>query len=277
MVLEELSRVEWLELAAGLAATGAVAGILAGLLGVGGGIVIVPVLSWTLALVSFPGEISQHLAVATSLATIIPTAISSARAHHTRGAVDFDVLRLWAPAIVLGALAGGILSKFIGGDGLRLIFGYVALAVAVNMALPTKIVIGPALPASAWTNRAIAAAIGGFSSLMGIGGGTLSVPTMTAFSVPIHRAVGTAAAMGLLIAVPGVLGFIWSGFGVLGLPPFSLGYVSIPAVILIVPTTFLFAPLGARLAHSLNQRYLRLVFALFLAITAIRMLWSVYA
>jgi uncharacterized membrane protein YfcA len=99
---------------------------------------------------------------------------------------------------------------------------------------------------------------------------------MTAFSVPIHRAVGTAAAMGLLIAVPGVLGFIWSGYGVPGLPPFSLGYVSIPAVIMIVPATYLFAPLGAKLAHRLNQKYLRLAFAVFLAITAIRFLWTVY-
>lgn len=276
MTLAELSAIEWVGLAAGLAATGAIAGILAGLLGVGGGIVIVPVLSWILTLISFPSETSQHLAVATSLATIIPTAISSARAHQRRGAVDFDLLRLWGPAIVVGALAGGILSKFIGGDVLRLIFGFVALAVAFNMALPWKLVIGKSLPSSRAINRGIAAIIGAFSSLMGIGGGTLSVPTMTAFSVPIHRAVGTAAAMGLLIAVPGVLGFIWSGYGVPGLPPFSLGYVSIPAVILIVPATYLFAPLGAKLAHSLDQKYLRMAFAVFLAITAIRFLWTVY-
>lgn len=277
MLLAELTGVEWLALVAGLAATGAVAGVLAGLLGVGGGIVIVPVLSWMLTLISFPSEISQHLAVATSLATIIPTAISSARAHQKRGAVDFDVLRLWGPAIVVGALAGGVLSRFIGGDGLRLIFGYVALAVALNMASPWKLVIGPSLPTSRLVNRGIAATIGLFSSLMGIGGGTLSVPSMTAFSMPIHRAVGTAAAMGLLIAVPGTLGFIWSGFGIAGLPPFSVGYVSLPAVLLIVPTTFLFAPFGAMLAHSLNQKYLRLAFALFLAVTAVRMLVAVYS
>ena len=277
MILADFTAIEWVGLVVGLAATGAFAGILAGLLGVGGGIVIVPVVSWILTLISFPGEISQHLAVATSLATIIPTAISSARAHHKRGAVDFDLLRLWGPAIVVGALAGGILSKFIGGDGLRLVFGYVALAVAINMALPWKLVIGQSLPASHTVHRLIGGTIGMFSSLMGIGGGTLSVPTMTAFSVPIHRAVGTAAAMGLLIAVPGTLGFIWSGLGVSGLPPFSLGYVSLPAVLLIVPATYLFAPLGATLAHTLNQKYLRLAFAVFLALTAIRMLWAVYA
>lgn len=267
----------WAALILALLGTGTVAGILAGLLGVGGGIVIVPVLSWILSPLAFPNEISQHLAVATSLATIIPTAVSSSRSHYAKGAVDIPLLRLWGPAIVVGALIGGIVSSYASDDALRMVFGFVALAVAVNMSLPSRLVIGSAIPLSAWINRGIAAVIGFFSSLMGIGGGTLAVPTLAAFSFPIHRAVGTASAMGLLIAIPGVLGFIWSGWDVPGLPPFSLGYVSLPAAILIFPMTYLFAPYGAKLAHRLDAGKLRIAFAIFLAITAARMLWTAFA
>jgi len=260
------------ELIAGLATTGVISGLLAGLLGVGGGIVIVPVLFWGLTLFGFPSAIISHLAVATSLAVIIPTSISSMRAHSRRGTVDWSLFRLWGPAVFAGALIGGIMSKFISGAGLRLVFGVVGLLVAVNMASPKHLVVSSRLPESGWVNRAIATVIGFISSLMGIGGGTLSVPTLTGFSYPVHRAVGTSAALGLLIALPGTAGFIWSGLGVAGRPPLSLGFVSLPAVLIIAPVSFLMAPHGARLAHALNPRYLRLAFAFFLAVTAGRML-----
>lgn len=256
----------------GLAATGVISGILAGLLGVGGGIVIVPVLFWVLTLFHFPPSITSHLAVATSLAIIIPTSISSMQAHARRGNVDRALLNLWGPAAFVGALIGGIMSKFIPGGGLRLVFGVVGLLVAVNMSIPRHLVVSDHLPKSAWVNRAIATVIGFISSLMGIGGGTLSVPTLTSFSFPVHRAVGTSAALGLLIAIPGVAGFIWAGLGVAGRPPMSLGFVSVPAVLIIAPISYLVAPWGARLAHALNARYLKLAFAFFLAITAGRML-----
>lgn len=259
-------------LVGGMALTGMIAGVLAGLLGVGGGIVIVPVLFWVLTLLNVAPEYASHLAVATSLATIIPTSISSMRSHAKRGTVDKPLLRLWGAGVFAGALIGGLLAKVIPGDGLRALFGVVALAVAVNMAIPKTLVIQDHLPVRAWVNRAIAGVIGVISALMGIGGGTLSVPTLTAFSFPPHRAVGTAAALGLLIAVPGVAGFIWAGWGIDDLPPGSLGYVSLPAAALIAPMSFLFAPLGARLAHALNPANLKRAFALFLAITALRML-----
>ncbi|ATI41251.1 hypothetical protein CBW24_04040 [Pacificitalea manganoxidans] len=274
-MIETIETAGWVAIVIGLFATGAVAGTMAGLLGVGGGIVIVPVLSWILTFTGFPSDLSQHMAVATSLATIVPTAISSSRAHHKRGGIDFAVLRSWGPAVVLGALAGGILARYISGDVLRMVFGFVALAVAVNMSVPKTLVIADRLP-----HPVIASPIGGviglISSLMGIGGGTLAVPSQTAFSVPIRRAVGTASALGLLIAVPGVLGFIWSGWSVDGRPPLSLGYVSLPAAACIVPLTWLFAPYGAKLAHTVNQRVLKLCFAVFLALTAVKMLLSVF-
>ncbi|WP_082143786.1 sulfite exporter TauE/SafE family protein [Nitratireductor soli] len=261
-------------LVAGMAVTGMIGGVLAGLLGVGGGIVIVPVLFWVLHTFNIAPEHASHLAVATSLATIIPTSISSMRSHAKRGTVDRDLLRLWGPAVFIGALVGGGLAKVVSGEHLRLIFGVVGILVAINMALPKTLVLSEALPVSKWINRAIAWVIGVISSLMGIGGGTLSVPTLSAFSFPAHRAVGTASAMGLLIAIPGVAGFIYAGLDVEGLPPGSLGYVSLPAAAIIAPVSYLFAPLGAHLAHALDAKNLKRVFALFLALTAIRMLTS---
>ncbi|MGX1306829.1 putative membrane protein YfcA [Amorphus suaedae] len=276
MTIDGYSTTLLIQLTVGLIATGVVAGVLAGLLGVGGGIVIVPVLFWIMTTLHFDPAIAMPIAVATSLTTIIPTSISSMRAHNKRGAVDISLLKLWGPAVAVGALIGGGLSKVIDGQGLLFIFGIIALAVSVNMAIPKTLVISEQLPKSSWVNRAIAFVIGLFSSLMGIGGGTLSVPTLSSFSFPIHKAVGTASAIGLLIAVPGVLGFIWSGMGVDGRPPLSLGYISVPAAIVIFPVTFLCAPIGAGLAHSLNQRYLKLAFAVFLAITAVKMLSSAF-
>ncbi|RED49899.1 sulfite exporter TauE/SafE family protein [Aestuariispira insulae] len=262
--------------AVGLLVTGAIAGTLAGLLGVGGGIVIVPVLFWLLGFLGYDPALIMHLAVGTSLATIIPTSISSMRAHAKKGAVDIDLLKRWGPMIVIGAALGGISSKFIDAAGLKFIFGFFALAVSVNMVLPKPLKIRDDLPESPLAHGSIAGIIGYFSSLMGIGGGTFSVPTLTAFSFPIHRAVGTASAIGLMIALPAVIGFIWAGVGVENRPPLSFGYLNVAAAVIIFPITVLFAPFGARLAHSLDPKGLKRAFALFLAITASRMLYSAF-
>ncbi len=262
-------------LAGGLVVTGAIAGVLAGLLGVGGGIVIVPVLYILFEILNLPDHIAMHLAVATSLATIIPTSISSARAHHRRSAIDVPLLRLWAPMIFIGAAIGGVLSRFLDSSSLTLIFALIALLVSINMVLAKIILVADRLPNGVITRSTIASVIGVLSALMGIGGGTLSVPVMTLFSMPVHRAVGTASAFGLVIAVPAVLGFIWSGWGVDGRPPYSLGYVSVPAAVMIFSTSVFCAPLGTRLAHSLDSTRLRQVFAVFLFVSAVRMFWTV--
>ena len=263
-----------IQLALGLIVTGAASGLLAGLLGVGGGIVIVPVLFLVLEVLAFPPETAMHMAVATSLATIVPTSLSSMRAHDKRGSLDWELFRRWAVFLALGAGLGGLLSRFLEAEALKAIFGAVALLVAVNMASPKKLKLGDSLPGSRLAQRALAGVIGLFSALMGIGGGTLSVPVLTAFSFPIHRAVGTASAFGLVIAAPAVLGFVWSGWGVEGRPPLSLGYVNLAAAAIIFPCTVLTAPFGAKLAHSLNAGRLKIAFALFLAVTAVRMLYS---
>ena len=264
-------------LAALLVLTGVVAGILAGLLGVGGGIVIVPVLFWVFEALRFPEETAMTVAVATSLATIVPTSISSARAHRAKGNLDAGLFRRWAPFVFTGALVGGLLSFVLDGSDLRLVFGVVALVVAINMAVPRTLVLASDLPRPLAAQGGIAGGIGVFSALMGIGGGTLSVPILSLFSFPTHRAVGTAAAFGLVIAVPAVFGFVLSGWNAPLRPPYSLGYVNLVAAAIIFPVTTLVAPFGARIAHALPAARLKLAFAVFLAITALRMLWSALA
>jgi uncharacterized membrane protein YfcA len=261
-------------LTAGLLITGAIAGVLAGLLGVGGGIVIVPVLIVVAEIFAIDDTIAMLLVVGTSLATIIPTSISSARAHNKRGAIDRDILRDWGPAVFLGALLGGIASKFIGSGGLTLIFGVVALVVSINLALPKPIVLASGPPKARAGQSAIALPIGFTSALMGIGGGPLSVPVMSMLSVPVHRAVATASVFGLAIAVPAVAGFVWAGWGVAGRPPGSLGYVNLPAAVVLFSMSVFTAPIGARLAHVMAPRKLKLAFAVFLAISALRMLYK---
>jgi len=259
-------------LAAMMLLTGAVGGLLAGLLGVGGGIVIVPVLDLVLAAMGVEPAVRMHVAVATSLATIIPTAISSSRAHHAKGAVDMAQLKRWGVAIFLGAIAGVLIASRVTGDVLSAVFGVVALLVAIKMLLPLEgRHIAEAIPGGPG-GQLLPFAIGGFSSMMGIGGGTLSVPTMTLFNFPIHRAVGTAALFGLLISVPATIAFIVTGWNVPGLPTGSLGYVNLIGLAVIAPVSYVAAPWGARLAHALPKRHLSILFGLFLAVVSARML-----
>ncbi len=267
---------ELLLLALAMLATGVAGGILAGLLGVGGGIVIVPVMEWALELTGVPIDHRMHIAVATSLAVIIPTSISSARAHHRRGAVDVDLAKRWSPFIFLGAVFGTWVASNVGGTVLTSVFGVVALLVAIKMALPLD---DKNLTSRVPTNPVVAvipALIGKISTMMGIGGGTLSVTALTLMSEPIHRAVGTSALFGLLISIPGTLGYVVSGWGNEQLPFGSLGYVNLMGVVLIAPTTVLAAPLGAKIAHALSRRRLSMLFGGFLLLVAIRMLYQTF-
>lgn len=263
---------EFIALAGMMIVTGAIGGVLAGLLGVGGGIVIVPVLELVLAALGVDASVRMHVTVATSLATIIPTSISSSRAHHAKDAVDLEQLRRWGAAIFLGAIAGVLLASQVSGNVLAMVFGIVALIVAVKMLLPLEGKhIAQQLPGGP-AGQLMPLMIGAVSSLMGIGGGTLSVPTMTLFNFPIHRAVGTASLFGLLISVPATIGFVVAGWGHKGLPPGSLGYVNLIGFAIIAPVSYYAAPWGARLAHALSKRQLSVMFGVFLSIVAVRML-----
>ena len=259
---------------AALIAAGAIGGVVSGLLGVGGGIITVPVLFELFGLLGVDPAVRMHLAVGTSLATIIPTSITSARAHAKRGAVDPGLLRTLGPPLFLGVVLGTIIAGPVKGTVLTAVFAVAALTVSLYMALRRDTwLLGEALPKGPglWT---LGGGIGTVSVLMGIGGGTLGVPAMTLFNVPMHRAVGTAAALGLVVSVPGAIGFLIGGWADPGLPPFSLGYINLLACGLLLPTMLLTVPLGARIAHSISQRALRRAFAAFLLIVSARMFVS---
>lgn len=261
-----------LPLAAVLVATGCVAGVLAGLLGVGGGIIVVPVLFTMLGLIDIDPSVRMHVAVGTSLASIVITSIVSARSHHRRGAVDVALLKSWGGWIFAGSVAGTLIAGSVGGDVLGLVFAAVAMGVALYMsATPPDFRLRDSLPAgpAGWASGSV---IGGLSAMMGIGGGTLCVPFFNAFGFPVHRAVGTAAAIGLIIAVPAALGFIITGWGIAALPAASVGHVNLLGLVLIAPFTSLTAPLGVKLAHRLSPRALKLAFAFFLFATSVRMI-----
>ncbi|TYC51518.1 sulfite exporter TauE/SafE family protein [Rhodobacterales bacterium] len=274
--MEDLSLLSLGLLALALVATGVVAGIIAGLLGVGGGIVIVPVLYYMFTALNIDPDVLMHVAVGTSLATILATGASSAKAHYNRGSVDMDLLKRWWWAIAIGVVAGATLAGNISGGALTLVFGIVAIAVSANMLLRKNGAhLADSLPGTP-VKEILGFLIGGISVMMGIGGGTLGVPTLTLFNYPIRKAVGTAAAIGLIIAVPGTLLSIYFGWGEEGRPPFSLGYVNMIGFLLIIPASTLAAPLGAKIAHAIDPSKLKLVFALFLGFTGLRMIYGVF-
>lgn len=261
----------------GLMVTGVASGIAAGLLGIGGGAIIVPALGNALLLLGYDPNVVQHVAVATSLAIIIPTGIMSARAHYKRGALDLNVLRLWTPFIVAGTFVGGLMAGMFSGDVLRIVFAVMAFMIAANIIFAFQTRLMGHLHGSSMTHRISATVVGYISSLMGIGGGSLTVPTLVAFGATMHAAVGTSAAVGVAIALSGTLGFVISGWGASGLPPLSLGYVNLVALVLVAVLATVFAPVGAALAHRLDQKTLKYVFAAFLVAVGLNMLLKVLA
>ena len=265
-----------LPLIAMLALSGVVAGFVAGLLGVGGGIVTVPVLEYSLRFAGVPEEYRMHVAVATSLAAIIPTSMSSARSHHERGAADWRLAKSWGVTMVLGAMAGSLLASRAPLPVLAGIFGGVALLIAAKMLLPLDhLRVAQDVPRGA-AGALVAALIGAISAVMGIGGGTLAVPTLTLCGYPIHRAVGTAAFFGIFISIPGTLGYLLAQPPV-ELPWATVGFVSLVGLAVIAPGSMLTATLGARVAHSLERRRLSQAFGVFLLLVGARMLYRALA
>jgi uncharacterized membrane protein YfcA len=276
--MEHMSDPIWLAaLAAAMALTGLVSGTLAGLLGVGGGIVIVPVLFNVFPFLGIHEAVQMKLAVATSLATIIPTSIQSARKHFAKGTMDVALLRSLAPSIMGGVMLGSVLAVWLQGGALTLVFALVAVAVALNMALTgVEWRLRPAFPTGA-ARHGLGGFIGTVSAMMGIGGGTVGVPILSMFGAPMRAAVATASAFGIIIAIPATIALVWAGWGNPLLPPLSLGYVNLIGLALIVPTSMLAAPWGVQLAHSIPPLLLKRCFALFLGVTAARMFYSLLA
>lgn len=258
-----------------LVGTGIFAGLLAGLLGVGGGIVIVPVLYFLLQGFDVSAESAIAIATATSLATIVPTSISSIRAHYKKGNVDLGILKFWAGFVLLFAVLGSLVASSVEGDFLTLMFAIIALVVSMNMLFRSG---APALVQSLpgkFGQGIMASAVGGLSVMIGIGGGTIGVPLLTSFNVAAHKAVGTAAAFGLLIALPGVITLLAVGGSKVDAPIGTLGLVNLPAFLLIIPLTVFFAPVGAKIGAKLNSAQLKKAFAVVLFITGARMLLQV--
>jgi uncharacterized membrane protein YfcA len=254
---------------------GIFAGILAGLLGIGGGLVIVPILVFTLPPLGIPEVHLMHIALGTSLASIIFTSISSMRSHNKRGAVRWDIFKTITPGIIIGTFLGSLSTSFMNTNFLKAIFVIFLYYVASQMLFGLKPKASRQVPGSKGMLTA-GSVIGIFSSLVGIGGGTLSVPFLTMCNVVIHTAIGTAAAIGLPIAIAGTAGYIWTGLGVEGLPPYCIGYVYMPALLGIVSASMLTAPIGVKLAHSLPVDKLKKIFAVLLIIVATRMLISIF-
>lgn len=249
---------------------GALAGLLAGLLGVGGGIVLVPAFHYGFTLLGFESDALMQICIATSLATIVVTSARSLHAHDKRGAVDWAILKSWAPGIVIGAAIAVVVAAQLRSGTLQAIFGGLALIVGLYMTFGrSSWQIAPQMPGG--MGRAAASPLIGFLSvLMGIGGGSFGVPFMTLHGVAIHRAVATAAGFGVLIAVPSVIGFALLPVPVH--PPLTLGAINIPTFLVIVSMTLLTAPLGARLAHAARPVLLKRVFGAFLILVALNML-----
>ncbi len=266
-----------LPLAGLMLASGLVGGVLAGLLGIGGGIVIVPVLEVALGILGVDPQIRMHIAVATSLATIIPTSVSSARAHHARGAVDIDLVKRWAIPVLVGSLVGTYVASQVESAVLSAVFAVVALVIAVKMILPLdRYTLAKSVPDGAAITL-VPFGIGTISAMMGIGGGTISVSALTLMNQPVHRAIGTASLLGLCIAIPGTIGFMFAGAGDVRLPYGSIGYVNLVGFALIACGTYVAAPWGARIAHAMSQRWLSLFFGLFLLTAATRMFYRAFA
>ena len=253
---------------------GIIVGFVAGLLGVGGGLIIVPVLIFIFQSNNFSPEVIVHMAIGTSLATIIFTSFSSVYAHHYRHkAVRWDIVKQLTPGIIVGALFGAVIADFISAKILQQFFGFFELFVAVQMALNIKAHAARTLPGNAGILTA-GSGIGMISSIVGIGGGTLTVPFLVWCNVKMQHAVATSSACGLPIAVAGCVGFIVTGRNETGLPEDTVGYVYWPAFLIIVISSMLLAPFGAWLAHRLPAAKLKRVFSLALFVLGIKMLLS---
>ncbi|WP_425429277.1 sulfite exporter TauE/SafE family protein [Citreimonas salinaria] len=257
-----------------LLVSGAFAGLLAGMLGVGGGIVHVPAFFFVFSTLGFGGPQLMQICLATSLAAIVITSLRSVAAHNKRGAVNWHILKTWAPGIVIGAIAGVFVAAKVRSEALEALFGIVALLVGLYLAFGRQDWrLGQQMP-GVLGRSILSPLVGLLSVLMGIGGGTFGVPLMTLFNVAIHAAVATAAGFGALIAVPSVIGFLM--VDVAAPPPLTFGAVNLPAFVVAVSMTLFTAPIGAKIAHRLDALTLRRSFAVFILIVAVNMLFTAF-
>ena len=249
--------------------TGVFSGLIAGLLGVGGGLVVIPVVFYILNFYGFSMDIIMHVAIASSLGVICITSLSSIYAHYKLKNIEVDVIKKWFVGIILGSIFGAIIASSINGNILVIIFGILASTVAISMFLNINFFLANDVPQNFLLNNFISFLIGCFSVLIGIGGGSFSVPTLTAFGKNIHRAVGTSASIGFLIAFPGFITYASTGWNIEELPRHSFGYVSLPIVLSVASVSILTAPFGAKLSNITNKKTLKKIFAIFLLLICV--------
>lgn len=265
----------FLVFAIGLPVMGLASGFVTGLLGVGGGSVIVPALFLLFPWLGVAEDVRMHLAVGTSLAAIVPTAFFSARAHQNHGSLDLNLLKAVGPAIFVGVVLGAMFGGWIQGPQLAYSFAAITGLVAIYMAFKRDHwILSTTFPSSLLARAPIGFAIGASSVLMG--GGTIGVPTFAAFGIPIRRAIGAGAAIGLIVGIPGCIAFIIDGWGNPHLPPLSVGYVNLLGLALIAPATIVAAPWGVRAAHRMNPDWLRKAFSVFMILSAGKMVMSAH-
>lgn len=255
-----------------LVVIGGVAGVLAGLLGVGGGIVLVPAFFYAFQTLGYDGPQLMQMCLATSLATIIVTSVRSVMSHNKKGAVDWDILRGWAPGIAVGAILGVLVAASLRSVALQALFGCLGIVIGLYLAFGRQEWrLGPAMPMGT-TRAGLSPLVGFMSVLMGIGGGSFGVPLMSLYATPIHRAVATAAGFGVLIAVPSVIGFLFLEVPPETRPPLTIGAVNLVAFVIVIAMTVMTAPFGVKLAHAMDPKPLKRVFAAFLILVALNML-----
>ncbi|MGC6531150.1 MAG: sulfite exporter TauE/SafE family protein [Candidatus Puniceispirillaceae bacterium] len=251
--------------------TGLLSGFMAGLLGVGGGIIIVPIMAFLLDYSGIHTTTPMHMAVGSSLAVIVPTSLISARSHYRLGNIDAWVLYRLGPFVFLGAFGGAVLASLIDNQALKVIFGTLAVLIGVSFLIKIVVILDGLPP---FFGRIITGGlIGLISSLIGIGGGLLTVPTLLSCGWDMRKAVGTSALMGLVIAIPGMISFILVGFGATGDLPFATGYVWWPAVLIIATGAYVTAPIGAKLSSRVDKILLRRIFACFLILVGGRLVY----
>lgn len=251
--------------------TGAFVGLAAGLLGIGGGLIIVPVLATALTYFIDTSQV-VHIAIATSLATILITSLSSAYAHHKHGAVRWDVVKMLVVGVLVGAFIGGWVSQYIASNTLSKLFGVLELLIALNMLLALK--PNPSRELPGWFgNTVVGIVIGKLSSIVGIGGGTLTTPYLVWNNVSMHQAIATSTAVSLPVALAGTIGYILAGLQATDLPAYTTGYIYWPAFLGIILASVFTAPIGAKLAHKLPVKVLKRAFGVFLLLLAIKMLF----
>jgi uncharacterized membrane protein YfcA len=282
MMMAGLNPAEIIELALMLVAVGALSGFFAGLFGIGGGAVLVPVFYECFRLAGVPLEVRMPLCIGTSLAIIIPTSIRSFRAHYARGAVDMEILKSWWLPIMIGVVAGSVTARYAPERLFKIVFVMVAWSAAARLLLARdNWKFGDEMPKGPLM-RLYGFVVGLLSTLMGVGGGLFSNLLMTFYGRPIHQAIATSSALAVLISIPGALGYIYAGWpaaarypDVAALQlPFAIGYVSLIGAILVMPTSLLIAPLGVRAAHALSKRKLEMAFGCYLLIVGSRFVIS---